>query len=102
MLVEMIALAAAAQAIPPNAHSPGKPSDQTQSNPIVVEGKKRDEDRLQCISSVPTGSLMPQRLCHTAAEWSEMRDRELMSLDRSRKQLEAEAHARQEARMSQH
>jgi hypothetical protein len=95
MLTVVLALAVEAQLGPAAAQPPARPPEQ--NKPIVVEGKKSNQDRIQCISSVPIGSLMPQRVCHTVAEWGEMRDRELMSIDRTRKQLEAEAHARQEA-----
>lgn len=45
--------------------SPANPSDA----PIEVVGKGDPRTRKVCVSSVPTGSILPTRVCKTAVQW---------------------------------
>jgi len=37
-----------------------------------------------CKSEIPTGSIMPKRICHTRDEWAQIEGRSRSDLDRAR------------------
>jgi hypothetical protein len=67
------------------AAAPQQPSDTAQQQrPIVVTGKPI------CQSMVPTGSILPQTVCKTAAQWEADRDASLVTIHEIARRREME------------
>jgi hypothetical protein len=62
---------------------------------IVVQGQKPDKDRVVCRSEQVTGSIMPKRVCRTARQAEEERERGLAGLREAQAEVESEAEIRQ-------
>jgi hypothetical protein len=72
--------------------TPPRDSDITVTGEREAERRREEETRVVCRREVRTGSMMPQTTCHSAAEWTRIRERSVEQLDRMRADRRARDH----------
>ena len=58
---------------------------------VVVDGQRPDSKRV-CKTSIPTGSIMPSRICRTKAEWDALQQRSIAAMEQVQQHFELQRH----------
>jgi len=66
------------------AQTPPQPKPPNGSDPVEVIGQRSPKSKIVCETFVPTGSLRPQKICTTQAEFDAVRNQSLIELQRLR------------------